>query len=287
MNNKTIKILFIEEYFEDVVLFQELIKEIKDVQFELVHVEGLSEALIQLGKEKFDIVLMDISLKDAQGPETVTRVCDQAPDVPVVVMTVTEDETMAIKALQMGAEDYIVKGHIKSHSLERIIQYAIMRHKTRTEIRALSLVDDLTGLYNQQGFLLFAQQQLSLSERTKRGMILFIIKIDNLKELNDIQGHNYRDTALIEIANILKDIFRASDIIGRFGENEFTAIAIESFKASEELITTRLHEKVNDHNNQENCLYRLSMSIGTAYYDTEQLCSIEELIKQATNASMH
>ena len=129
--------------------------------------------------------------------------------------------------------------------------------------------------------MLFAQQQLSIAVRTKRGMILFFIKLDDLKEIKDESGHQYGDLALIETANILKEVFRDSDIIGRHAEDEFTAIAIESFDANNEIIITRLQDELNARNKQENRLYKLSLSIGTAYYDTEELCSVEELINRA------
>jgi diguanylate cyclase (GGDEF)-like protein len=129
--------------------------------------------------------------------------------------------------------------------------------------------------------MLFAQQQLSLSVRAKRGMILFFIKLNGLKEIKDKSGHQSGDLALIETASILKEVFRDSDIVGRHAEDEFTAIAIESFDANNEIIITRLQDDLHSSNKQANRLYELSLSIGTAYYDTEELCSIKKLINRA------
>jgi diguanylate cyclase (GGDEF)-like protein len=263
------------------ILIRELIEEIKNVHYELTHVQNLNETLLELNNNNYDIILLDLSLPDEQGVDTVARVCEQAPDIPVVVMSGTDDETMAIKALQKGAQEYLVKGKVQSHALSRILRYAIMRHKGRVELQSLSLVDDLTGLYNKRGFILFAQQQLSLSVRAKRGMILFFIKLNGLKEIKDKSGHQSGDLALIETASILKEVFRDSDIVGRHAEDEFTAIAIESFDANNEIIITRLQDDLYSSNKQANRLYELSLSIGTAYYDTEELCSIEKLINRA------
>jgi len=281
MNEQIIRILYVEDDIEDVLLAKEFIREIKNVNYELTHVQQLDEALLELENDNYDIVMLDISLPDKQGLDIITKVCKRAPNIPVVVMTGIDDETMAIKALQKGAEEYLVKGKVKSHSLSRILRYAIMRHKGRVELHSLSLIDDLTSLYNRKGFMLFAQQQLSIAVRTKRGMLLFFVTLDNLKEINDKFGRQYGDLALIETTDILKEIFRDSDIIGRHGENEFTAIAIESFDANNEIIITRLQEELNHRNKQENRLYNLLLSIGTAYYDTEELCSVEGLINRA------
>lgn len=281
MDDQIIKILYVEDNIEDVLLIKEFIKEIKNVHYELTHAQQLNEALLEIEHDNYDIIMLDLSLPDKQGLDIITRVCERAPDIPVVVMTGMDDETMAIKALQKGAEEYLVKGKVKSHSLSRILRYAIMRHKGRVELHSLSLIDDLTSLYNRKGFMLFAQQQLSIAVRTKRGMLLFFVALDGLKEINDKFGHQYGDLALIETANILKEVFRDSDIIGRHGEKEFTAIAIESFDANNEIIIKRLQEELNYRNKHENRLYNLSLSVGTAYYNTEELCSVEGLINRA------
>ncbi|MFQ5685641.1 MAG: diguanylate cyclase domain-containing protein, partial [Candidatus Scalindua sp.] len=274
-------VLYVEDDMDHAILIRELIEEVENVHYELTHVQQLNEALLELDNDNYDIILLDLSLPDVQGVDTVARVCEKAPDIPVVVMSATDDETMAIKALQKGAEEYLVKGKVKSQALSRILRYAIMRHKGRAELHSLSLVDDLTSLYNKRGFMLFAQQQLSLSVRAKRGMILFFIKLNGLKEIKDKSGHQSGDLALIETASILKEVFRDSDIVGRHAEDEFTAIAIESFDANNEIIITRLQDDLYSNNKQANRLYELSLSIGTAYYDTEELCSIEKLINRA------
>ena len=282
MNDKAIKILYVEDEIDHAILMGEFIKEIKNVNYEMRHVQQLEEALFELDNERYDIVMLDLSLPGKKGLDTISTVCERALDVPVVVMTSMEDESMAIKALQKGAEEYLVKGKMNSHALSRILRYAIMRHKGRVELQSLSLVDDLTSLYNRRGFMLFAQQQLSIAIRTKRGMILFFfIHIEGLNEVTEKLGRQYEDLAKIETANILKEIFRESDIIARHGRDEFTAIAIESFDANNEIIITRLQDELERRNKQENRQYKLSLCIGKAYYDTEELCTIEELINRA------
>ncbi len=281
MDDKIIKVLYVEDEMDHAILIRELIEEIKNVHYELTHVQDLNEALLELDNDNYDIILLDLSLPGEHGVDTVTRVCEQAPDIPVVVISGTDDETMAIKALQKGAEEYLVKGKVTSHALSRILRYAIMRHKGRAELHSLSLVDDLTGLYNRKGFMLFAQQQLSIAVRTKRGMILFFIHLEGLNEISEKSGRQYEDLAKIETANILKEVFRESDIIARHGRDEFTAIAIDSYDANNEVIITRLQDELKSRNKQENRRYKLSLCIGTAYYDTEELCTIEELINRA------
>lgn len=92
------------------------------------------------------------------------------------------------------------------------------RKRTEEEISFISVTDQLTGLYNRRGFITLAEQQLRFSDRGKRDMLLFFADLDGMKWINDTLGHEEGDRALRDVAVILKDSFRASDIIARMGE---------------------------------------------------------------------
>ena len=155
------------------------------------------------------------------------------------------------------------------------------RKMMEAEILALSITDQLTGLYNRRGFLSLAEQQLKLAKRNKSGMLLFFIDLDGLKWINDTLGHEEGDKAIIETATVFKETFRTSDIIARLGGDEYAALAIEITETNSEIITARLQSLIDTRNNQENRRYRLSMSVGCSYYDPENPCSIDELIARA------
>ncbi len=144
MDDKIIKILYVEDEIDHIIFMREFTKEIKNVHYEMTHVQQLDEALLELDSERYDIVMLNLSSPDKQGLDIITMVCERASKIPIVVMTSMDDETMAIKALQRGAEEYMVKQKMNSHALSRILRYAIMRHKGRVELQSLSLVDDLT-----------------------------------------------------------------------------------------------------------------------------------------------
>jgi len=155
------------------------------------------------------------------------------------------------------------------------------RKRMEAEILALSLTDQLTGLYNRRGFLFHSGQQLKLSQRNKGGLLLFFADLDLLKQINDTLGHEEGDKALIEAANILKETFRTSDIIARLGGDEFAVLAIDIKETNPEVFTARLHRMIDILNNQESRKYNLSISMGCAYYDHEKPCSIDDLIARA------
>ncbi len=155
------------------------------------------------------------------------------------------------------------------------------RRKMEDEIHVLSVTDQLTGLNNRRGFLSLAGQQFRLSDRNKGRMLLFFADIDWLKRINDIYGHEEGDRAIIETANVLRETFRASDIIARLGGDEFGILAIDIKEESPEIFTARLQQLVDKQNDKEGRIYKLSISIGCSYYDPEKPCYIDELMARA------
>ncbi len=112
------------------------------------------------------------------------------------------------------------------------------------EIQALAISDPLTGLYNRRGFIALAEQQLKLADRTRRGALLFFADLDGMKWINDTLGHEEGDRALVDIATILKDTFRLSDIIARIGGDEFAVLVIDTTAVTPEILTARLKIKL-------------------------------------------
>jgi diguanylate cyclase (GGDEF)-like protein/PAS domain S-box-containing protein len=155
------------------------------------------------------------------------------------------------------------------------------RKRMEEALRASLLVDELTGLYNRRGFLTLGQQQLKTAHRAKSKMSLLFADFDDLKRINDTLGHHEGDLALIDIADVLKEIFRESDIIARIGGDEFVVLVIETDGVSAEILTTRLQENLEARNAREDRRYKLSLSVGIARYDPESPCSIDELLARA------
>jgi diguanylate cyclase (GGDEF)-like protein len=163
----------------------------------------------------------------------------------------------------------------------RLRSQTLQREKIEDEMRALSITDPLTGLHNRRGFLSLAVQQLKLSDRTKRRLILFFADLDGLKWINDTLGHEEGDKALIEAASMLKETFRSSDIIARMGGDEFAILAIDPEEIDPEIIVNRLQNQIDMHNNQANRKYKLSISIGCSFHDPENPSSVDELMVNA------
>ncbi len=133
MVNKPIKVLLIEDNSEEALLIQEMLTQVTDAPFYVECVDRLSTALARLAEGNIDVILLDLALPDGQGLDTFARVHAQAPRVPVVVLTGLGDETLAVKTLQKGAQDYLVKAQADSNLLVRAIRYAVERQRIVVE----------------------------------------------------------------------------------------------------------------------------------------------------------
>ncbi|MBI4767205.1 MAG: PAS domain S-box protein [Deltaproteobacteria bacterium] len=167
--------------------------------------------------------------------------------------------------------------------LQAIVADITDRKQAEEALKALSLVDDLTGLYNRRGFFTLAEQELKLARRLERGIFLIFADVDEMKAINDTFGHLEGDRALIEIARILKENFRDPDIIARIGGDEFAILAIEgTLEAGPDLLRERLRESLDRYNHKEpDRKYRLSLTMGAVVYDPENPVSIDTLLFQA------
>jgi diguanylate cyclase (GGDEF)-like protein/PAS domain S-box-containing protein len=155
------------------------------------------------------------------------------------------------------------------------------RKQLEEELRALSLTDDLTGLYNRRGFITLAHQEIKIANRLSKGMMLFFMDFDNLKAINDSAGHHVGDQVLIDTAHVIKQTFRESDVIARYGGDEFVALTLEISENSELVLIKRLGENLANFNAVNPAPYRLSLSLGFAHYDPQKPLPIEELLVKA------
>jgi|GEM_PF-2033376 len=153
--------------------------------------------------------------------------------------------------------------------------------KTEEKLRALSLTDPLTDLYNRRGFLTLARQQLKLAKRNKQDVVLLFVDVDNMKSINDGFGHQQGDLAVQDVAALLKKSFRESDIIARVGGDEFAVLAIQANRQSVGVLTEGVQAKLNELNSRTGRRYPVSLSMGIAECDYEHICAIEEMLSQA------
>jgi two-component system, cell cycle sensor histidine kinase and response regulator CckA len=135
MTNDKIKVLLVEDNPGDVRLLREFLWDVTSVQFALMPVDKLSQALNCIKQDSFDVILLDLLLPDSQGLDTFINTHLHAPKTPIIVLTGTDDETLALQAMQKGAQDYLVKGQVSGDLLVRSMRYAIQRQRSENALR--------------------------------------------------------------------------------------------------------------------------------------------------------
>lgn len=155
------------------------------------------------------------------------------------------------------------------------------RHRLAETLKTLSATDDLTGLLNRRGFQIAAEQELRHSHRTGRGMALLFFDMDGLKSVNDSFGHAEGDSAIQEIAKIIVETFRDSDIVSRWGGDEFVVLALDIPEGCIPLLLERLDATLDKRNRAGDARYQLSVCLGISKYDPAVPSSVQELVNLA------
>src|ERR1035438_8157250 len=133
--SQALQILVVEDNPADADFIRELLPESVPTGFQIESVARLADAVIRLKGEGHDLVLLDLGLPDSQGLQTLGRLRQAAPEVPVIVLTGTDDNELGVAALQEGAQDYLVKGQINRNLMVRSIRYALERQKILDDLR--------------------------------------------------------------------------------------------------------------------------------------------------------
>jgi diguanylate cyclase (GGDEF)-like protein len=145
VDSQSVYILLVEDNLKDAELLQEGLVEVGADQWRVIQVRRLEEALKCIGNQRFDVILLDLSLPDSQGLETLAQVNVAASNIPIVVLTGLYNQELAVQAVRQGAQDYLVKGHFEGELLVRAVQYAIERKQTEAALRQQCLRERLMG----------------------------------------------------------------------------------------------------------------------------------------------
>ena len=260
IKQKQIKTLLVENNQDDAFSLREKLADTREVQFNLTHVERLEKALQCLQQESFDVVLLDLSLPDSQGLDTFLSLEEIVPNLPIVLLTALNDESLALEAIRQGAQDYLVKEQITINVLLRSINYAIerMHHVEKLfqseerlqqinrelekrikkctfelkyqnqELKKLFLLattDRITGIANRYRLEDFLEREWGDAIRNQGPLSIIMIDIDRFKLYNDTYGHPQGDRCLRQVAQTIDaTIKRSKDLVARYGGEEFIVI---------------------------------------------------------------
>jgi diguanylate cyclase (GGDEF)-like protein/PAS domain S-box-containing protein len=153
--------------------------------------------------------------------------------------------------------------------------------RLRERLNELALVDELTGLYNRRGFFTLVEQQIKMTNRSRKELVILFVDIDGMKLINDKLGHDAGDQTLRDAADVLRHAFRESDILGRIGGDEFAVCVTDAGNVGDASLTERLRSAVDMHNSRIHREFKLSLSFGFVRYRPDSGLSLSDLIRLA------
>jgi two-component system cell cycle response regulator len=273
----TYKVLVVEDVPLLAKVTIQMLKKSPLNRYQAEHRATLAGAVEAVKTEEFDVVLLDLNLPDSSELATLSAFTESAPELPVIVLTATHSHEIGLRAVKLGAQDFLLKGDFNFLSLDRAIIYSIERHRLQRTIRELAVLDELTGLYNRRGFNTLHPDLISRVRGTDRRGFITYFDLDRFKQINDECGHQKGDEALVEFAANLRSIFRKDTLLVRLGGDEFVAMGTEHEPGEVEQCLQALEIVLAVRNRSERAEFVLACSRGTVYFDRRGGESIDDL----------
>jgi two-component system cell cycle response regulator len=218
--------------------------------------------------------------------KNIRNVCQLQQGIEVVLggqkHFINSDVGQILSLLISTFESAVAKNQELEISNRELAKAKALLEKQAEELEALSLRDGLTGLYNRRGFMTLAEHQTKLALRTLTPLFLLFADLDGLKVINDSYGHGMGDQAIVNAAQILQTTFRQSDLVARLGGDEFVVLHYCSGRDCADHILGRLQDHLRVYNSTSNDHpFKLSLSVGFAWYDPHYPLALENLLKEA------
>ena len=225
-----IRVLLIDDDQDMQVLVSEMLSDIVRTSFSLDWCDTYNMGLDILRNQQHDICLLDYRLGEKNGVELLSESISDGVTIPLILLTGIDAGDLDVQALAAGATDYIEKQNLNSVLLERSIRYSIEHKRIQRELIRLAQYDTLTGLANRTLFMDAMAAAIARADRYNWSVAVLFLDIDHFKNINDSLGHDAGDRLLISFTKRLKFSVRASDLVARFGGDEF-AVLLENINS--------------------------------------------------------
>ena len=287
---EALNILSIENSDADFRNIRDILKERKSIN--LLRATRIEEAIDLIARTEFDLIFMENVLPDGDGLGFIKQLCQKGLEIPVVIITGQGNEMIASQVIQNGAYDYLPKDHITENSLTESISKALKKFRlnkaitiAQKKMAEMSTKDALTGLYNRRYFTEALDRELARANRYRSEIVLCMLDLDHFKTVNDTYGHPAGDAVLSELGGMLKEYIRESDLLCRYGGEEFAIILTNTDPEKARLVCERFREMVAWHEFTYNAFsFHVTISVGIASYDSASNPSALELIEWADKA---
>lgn len=214
---------------------------------ELTEVSGVSTLIASLKLVSPEVILLELMLGGPDILGTVRLIHRTKPEVPLIVIGDALEKEIAVASLREGAMNYLLKNHMDTRTLDRVLRGALERNTLKG--LADLLRDPLTGLYIRDGFLTLGSNIMDSARQRGGTLVLLCARFENLERIRKEFGQNAAESSLREIATLLTRNFRRTDLIARIGESQFAALAVNAVEPSAPVLLQRLRKRLEALNN--------------------------------------
>ncbi len=280
MKNKTI--LAVDDTATNLDILEELLE-----QYDMISAISGKDALKIVNEEKIDLILLDIMMPSMDGYEVCQKLKenDETKDIPIIFITARVDENSIEKAYDLGGTDYVTKPFRPKELLSRV-KKELKHNETIEELKILASTDPMTKLYNRRYFTKISSHILDLMKREKQNLSIIMIDIDKFKNVNDIFGHQIGDNVIITLANKLIKYQRRSDIVCRYGGEEFIILLPNTSVDGAKILAHKIRTDIEllTINISSSKDLKFTISLGISQVDLENENNIELALKRADDA---
>lgn len=288
--DQKINTLSVEDSDEDFEMIKAFLKDQK--QIHLSKARDIDDAMKTVKQGQVDLILLDYILPDGNGLDFLKRLNKKDIEIPVIVITARGNELIASQVIQEGAYDYLPKEMLSTESLSRSIGNTMEKvrlkreiHRVQEKLNDMSTRDELTKLYNRRYFKEALEREVARAKRYKTDLVLCMMDLDHFKQINDQYGHPAGDMVLSEIGRMLKEYIRQSDLICRYGGEEFAVILPNTRTEDAHTVCERFREAVAKHQLEyHSTQFQITVSVGIASYRSSVDQSPTDLVKCADEA---
>jgi signal transduction histidine kinase len=235
---KCFRILLVEDSPSDALLLEEALADVVFIRFSLQRVERLSRAVECLRQQPFDIILLDLSLPDVQGVDTLLQLREHTESIPIVVFTGLNDHALGIRLIQAGAQDYLVKGQLQGESLARSIRHAVERKHIEQALKEAER--------RKNDFLAMLAHELRNPLAPIRNAVE-VLKRPTVESSHVEWARDIIDRQLTQLTHLVDDLLDVSrithgKIVLKLECLDLSAVIAQAVEASRPLIATRRHK---------------------------------------------
>jgi diguanylate cyclase (GGDEF)-like protein len=243
---------------------------------ELTVVSTVATLLATIEVAAPETIFLDLSLGKPDPLEAVRRVRRAAPAIPLIVFADIADKSFAARSISEGAIDYLLKGFMDTRTLERVLRTALERNTL--EGLADLLRDKVTGLYNRDGFATLGTRSMETAIRSGGTLVLLCALLENYSSLYEELGSIGCEQAVRETAELAGSCFRRSDFLGRLGDAQFAALAVDAAEPSATVLRQRVESRLLIHNQSRQPWGPLLLRLSVGYWGANDSRSFPEFL---------